>query len=95
MTTYGFDGIDIDWEYPVADDRGGTSADMENYVSLLQEMRSAFGQLFGITATIPNSYCRFDLIYVNHSVPGVFGVFSSCCPVLTVQYKGIFAVLIW
>ena len=32
MSTYAFDGIDIDWEYPVADDRGGVTADKANYV---------------------------------------------------------------
>jgi len=32
MNTYAFDGIDIDWEYPVADDRGGVPADKANYV---------------------------------------------------------------
>lgn len=49
-------------EYPVADDRGGKPEDMQNYVSLLKEMRSAFGSIYGITVAIPNSYCRL-LIY--------------------------------
>ena len=35
MGTYGFDGVDLDWEYPGADDRGGVSADTANYVSLI------------------------------------------------------------
>ncbi|EAQ91551.1 hypothetical protein CHGG_03486 [Chaetomium globosum CBS 148.51] len=56
MKTYGFDGIDLDWEYPSADDRGGVAADMANYVSLVSEMRATFGQRYGITVAVPNSY---------------------------------------
>ncbi|KAJ8132429.1 hypothetical protein O1611_g1195 [Lasiodiplodia mahajangana] len=56
MKTYGFDGVDIDWEYPGADDRGGNAADFTNYVTLLSELRSALGTRYGITVTLPSSY---------------------------------------
>ncbi|KAI2734245.1 CAZyme family GH18 [Penicillium roqueforti] len=56
MSTYGFDGIDIDWEYPAASDRGGVAADTQNYVSLLKEMKAAFGSVYTVTATLPSSY---------------------------------------
>ena len=56
MQTYGFDGVDLDWEYPGADDRGGIEEDTANFVTLLQEMRETWGSRFGISATVPSSY---------------------------------------
>ncbi|THW73572.1 glycoside hydrolase [Aureobasidium pullulans] len=71
MDTYGFDGVDIDWEYPQADDRGGASADTANYVALVKDMRTAFGTKYGITVTLPTSYWylqHFDLTNMQASV---------------------------
>lgn len=64
MDTYGFDGVDLDWEYPAADDRGGVEADTQNYVSLVKEIKSAFGSKYGVSMTLPTSYWylqHFDL----------------------------------
>ncbi|GAB1211409.1 hypothetical protein ATERTT37_000523 [Aspergillus terreus] len=73
MEEYGFDGIDIDWEYPAASDRGGTSADTENFVTFLKELKAACGDTYQITATLPSSYWYlkgFDIKgmsqYVDH-----------------------------
>ncbi|PLB55790.1 putative class V chitinase [Aspergillus steynii IBT 23096] len=56
MQSYGFDGIDIDWEYPAADDRGGSGADTGNFVKLVDEMRASWGTSYGISVTLPSSY---------------------------------------
>jgi chitinase len=64
MDTYGFDGVDVDWEYPQADDRGGADGDKVNYVSLIKEMRATFGTRYGISVTLPTSYWYLQ---VNHS----------------------------
>lgn len=71
MDTYGFDGVDLDWEYPAADDRGGVESDTANYVLLVQEMKSAFGSKYGLSMTLPTSYWylqHFDLKGIQGSV---------------------------
>ena len=53
MNQYGFQGIDLDWEYPGDPTRGGNGAtDTQNYVALVREMRAAFGNKYGISVTL-------------------------------------------
>ncbi|KAI4172482.1 MAG: hypothetical protein LQ343_003572 [Gyalolechia ehrenbergii] len=67
MSTYGFDGVDLDWEYPGADDRGGVQADTANYVLLAQELKAAFGSRYGLSMTLPTSFW-----YLQHfDLPGI------------------------
>ncbi|KAL4860892.1 hypothetical protein BDV12DRAFT_204588 [Aspergillus spectabilis] len=59
MLQYNLDGVDLDWEYPVADDRSGRPQDFENYVTLVREMRERFDEYnrgWGISMAIPASY---------------------------------------
>lgn len=54
-----FDGVDLDWEYPVADDRGGRPEDFQTYVTFLARLRQALnggGRKYGLTLTLPASY---------------------------------------
>lgn len=44
IVAYGFDGVDLDWEFPVAEDRAGRPEDRANYVALVAEMRAQFWQ---------------------------------------------------
>lgn len=53
MYNFGFDGVDIDWEYPGVLSRGGSAADAANFVALLSDMRTAFGSTFGISVALP------------------------------------------
>jgi chitinase len=52
MDKYGFQGADLDWEYPVSEDRGGRKNDTMNFVSLLAEMRATFGKKYGISLAL-------------------------------------------
>ena len=41
LDEYDYDGVDFDWEYPGAGDRGGSKGDGENYTALFRELRAA------------------------------------------------------
>ncbi|KAF2233889.1 glycoside hydrolase family 18 protein [Viridothelium virens] len=56
MARYGFQGIDIDWEYPGTPDRGGKLEDTQNLVHLVKEMRAAWGKQYGISVTLAPDY---------------------------------------
>ncbi len=53
MKKNGFQGVELDWEYPSAADRGGSINDAANYVALVREMRATWGQDYGISVTLP------------------------------------------
>ncbi|KAI1114378.1 hypothetical protein F5Y14DRAFT_441271 [Nemania sp. NC0429] len=94
MQQHGFDGVDLDWEYPGAPDRGGKKEDTANYVQLLKALRSTFdgsGGKYGITFTAPSSfwYLRwFDLPnmlkysdWINFMTYDLHGVWDSDNPI--------------
>ncbi|KAI0968546.1 hypothetical protein F4678DRAFT_481781 [Xylaria arbuscula] len=56
MAQHGFQGADIDWEYPATPERGGKRADTENLVTLVKEMRTSFGSEYGISMTLAPDY---------------------------------------
>lgn len=74
MQTYGFDGVDIDWEYPVAPERSGKEKDFENYVTFLANLKKTLGgsgHRYGLSITLPSSYWylkNFDIVKISRSV---------------------------
>ncbi|KAI9697328.1 MAG: hypothetical protein M1820_007834 [Bogoriella megaspora] len=56
MAKYGFQGVDIDWEYPGTPDRGGKLGDTQNLVSLVKEMSASFNGQYGISLTLAPDY---------------------------------------
>ncbi|KAI9146931.1 symbiotic chitinase [Paramyrothecium foliicola] len=94
LNTYGYDGVDLDWEYPGAPDRGGQKDDTKNYVALVETLRKAFdnsGRKLGLTFTAPSSfwYLRwFDLPgmikyvdWINIMSYDLHGVWDSSNPI--------------
>jgi len=68
---YGFDGIDLDWEYPAYTDHSGTPQDTANFVLLLEELRAKLdahgattGKYYEITAAVgcgPSTIEGYDI----------------------------------
>ncbi|KAJ4386833.1 hypothetical protein N0V93_009731 [Gnomoniopsis smithogilvyi] len=82
LSQYGYDGVaegmfsiaDIlpDWEYPGADDRGGSDVDGINYTALLKELRAAIdasGNDYIITFTAPTSYWYLQHFDIENMYP--------------------------
>ncbi|KAK6337057.1 hypothetical protein TWF718_009843 [Orbilia javanica] len=86
MKSYGFDGIDIDWEYPTAEDRGGKPADTANYVLLVREMKQAFttaGKGWGLSIAIPASYW-----YLQHFNLSLMAAYVDWFNLMSYDYVG-------
>ncbi|KAG4436704.1 hypothetical protein IFR05_007818 [Cadophora sp. M221] len=62
MDFWGLDGVDLDWEYPGAPDRGGNKNDGQNFVYLLEDIKIAFASRpgWGLSFTAPTSYWYED-----------------------------------
>jgi chitinase len=73
IRAFGFDGIDIDWEYPGYVDHNGTPADKRNFTLLLQTLRdslTAEGSLIGstylLTAALPAASSRLAMMELDN-----------------------------
>ncbi|KAK2597436.1 hypothetical protein QQS21_005984 [Conoideocrella luteorostrata] len=67
-----FDGVDFDWEYPGADDRGGVPEDGENFTKFLKELEDENKKQpnkYIVSFTAPTSFWylrHFDLKAIDH-----------------------------
>ena len=74
MARHDYDGVDIDWEYPMAKDRGGIDADFDNFVNFIARLRARLNRLGtrkGLSLTLPASYWYlkgFDIINLEPHV---------------------------
>ncbi|CAG0903384.1 unnamed protein product [Darwinula stevensoni] len=67
LKQYGFDGLDMDWEYPA--NQGGSPADKGNFVQLLRDLKAAFAPNgFLLTAAVSAGKNTIDTAY---DVPGM------------------------
>lgn len=75
MDKFGFDGVDIDWEYPEAPDRAGRGEDYTNIVTFMKKLRERMNSSKrGVSMALPASYWylqHFDIINLEEHVTGL------------------------
>ena len=93
---YGFDGIDIDWEYPGYTGRGSSPDDLANFLALAQEFRAAAPPGFLLTMAAP-AIVPTGLPQSYHDSPATyFGWLQQCSQsfdwlnVMSYDYHGAF-----
>ncbi|KAJ3458969.1 hypothetical protein MRS44_015042 [Fusarium solani] len=77
MTIYGFDGVDLDWEYPVTNERSGRKEDYANFPKFIANLKKALkpSGRDELSLTLPASYYKlygylqyFDIIRLEPHV---------------------------
>lgn len=62
LTFYGFDGIDIDWEYPT--ERGGINEDKENFSNLIKDLKETLSPWgLSVSLAVSGSTVVFNKAY--------------------------------
>ncbi|GKT66188.1 glycosyl hydrolase [Colletotrichum tofieldiae] len=70
MSTYDLDGIDLDWEYPAAKDRGGRDDDFANFPKFMKTLKQALKE-YEISITIPAIYRNLQHFDLKNIAPHV------------------------
>jgi chitinase len=53
LEKHGFQGLDLDWEWPSQSHLGGHPSDKEGLVKLVRDLRAVFGTKFGLSSMLP------------------------------------------
>ena len=84
IQTYHFDGVDIDWEYPVSGGlQSGRAEDRENFTLLLRELRDTLGDEYLLTIASSANPDRLALLEIEDFVS-----YLDWINVMTYDYHG-------